>query len=109
MIINADLSDVIVAALDEKERELLQKEQLRLLRAAISTLSVIQRRRISLYYEEGMTEQQIADLEGVKHQAVHHTLSGARKKIRKYFLKRSQRYVGMNVKSGSKNDTRNSI
>ncbi len=89
MIIDADLSDVIITALDEEEEEKLHKEQLQFLRAAIATLSVIQRRRISLYYEKGMTEQQIADLEGVNHQAVHHTLSGARKKIGKYFLKRS--------------------
>ena len=53
--------------------------------AAISTLPAVQRRRIILYYFEGLTYEQIAMVEGCTHQAINKSIVAAEKKIKKYF------------------------
>ncbi|MPM97014.1 hypothetical protein SDC9_144185 [bioreactor metagenome] len=54
---------------------------------AIKTLSPTQRRRLILYYFEGLTYEQIAKIEGCKYQSVQDAIKLAEEKIKKYFLK----------------------
>ncbi len=50
---------------------------------AISELPETQRRRLTLYYFQGLTYEQIAEMEGCSHPAVIKSVSAAIKKIRK--------------------------
>lgn len=62
----------------------LQKEKLW---RAIDTLPKIQRRRLILYYFEGFTYEQIAEIEGCKKMAVKFSIDIAKEKIKNYFDK----------------------
>lgn len=55
-----------------------------LLRQALEHLSEKQRRRCNLYYFYGMSEEEIARIEGVSQQAVNDTLKSAYKAIKAY-------------------------
>ena len=57
------------------------------LRDAISSLSEVQKRRIKMYYFENMTQQEIADKEGVSLRAVQYTLNDALEELKKIFKK----------------------
>ena len=57
------------------------------LRDAISSLSEVQKRRIKMYYFERMTQQEIADKEGVSLRAVQYTLNDALEELKKIFKK----------------------
>jgi len=50
---------------------------------ALSTLTEAQRRRYVQYHVDGLTEEQIAEMEGSSHQAVSKSLYWAEKKIKK--------------------------
>lgn len=52
------------------------------LHKAISKLTEVQRRRLSLYYFEGLTYSQIAKLEGVSHRAVIYSIEQALKQLK---------------------------
>ena len=56
--------------------------QSRNLYIAISQLPEIQRRRLIMYYFDGLTYKQIADIEGCIHQAVAKSIKAAEKKIK---------------------------
>lgn len=74
-------------SIDEQiENNIINKQ----IRNALDSLSDIQRRRIKLYYFDGLTQQEIADKEGVSLRAVQYTLNSAineLKKILKNFKK----------------------
>ena len=53
------------------------------LHRAISKLSETQRRRLLLYYFEGLTYEQIAKKEGCKYQTVQESIYAALKKLKK--------------------------
>ena len=53
------------------------------LRKAIDSLSEIQKRRIKLYYFEGLTQQEIANREGTSLRAVQYTLNSAMNELKK--------------------------
>lgn len=53
------------------------------LHRAISELPETQRRRLTLYYFQGLTYEQIAEMEGCSHPAVIKSVSAAIEKIRK--------------------------
>ena len=57
------------------------------LHKAIAQLPEIQRRRILLYYFEGYSYEQIAQMEGCKHPAIMKSVAAAEKNIKKYFSK----------------------
>ena len=59
----------------------------RKLKDAINSLSELQKRRIKMYYFENMTQQEIADKEGVSLRAVQYTLNDALKELKKIFEK----------------------
>lgn len=52
------------------------------LHKAIGKLTDVQRRRLSLYYFEGLTYSQIAKLEGVSHRAVIYSIEQALKQLK---------------------------
>lgn len=53
------------------------------LKNAIDELSVIQRKRIKMYYFEGLSQKEIAEIEGVSLRAVQYTLNEAISELRK--------------------------
>ena len=53
------------------------------IRKAIDSLSEIQKRRIKLYYFEGLTQQEIANKEGASLRAVQYTLNSAMNELKK--------------------------
>lgn len=52
------------------------------LHKAVGKLTEVQRRRLSLYYFEGLTYSQIAKLEGVSHRAVIYSIEQALKQLK---------------------------
>lgn len=54
------------------------------LHRAIAQLPKTQRRRLLLYYFEGYTYEQIAQMEGCKHPAIIKSIAAAKKQIKKY-------------------------
>lgn len=57
------------------------------LHKAIAQLPEIQRKRVLLYYFEGYTYEQIAQMEGCKYPAIIKSVMTAEKNIKKYFSK----------------------
>ena len=68
---------------EQFENKLINKK----LKDAISSLSDIQKRRINMYYFKNMTQQEIADKEGVSLRAVQYTLNDALEELKKIFKK----------------------
>ena len=68
---------------EQFENKLISKK----IRDAISSLSNVQKRRINMYYFENMTQQEIADKEGVSLRAVQYTLNDALEELKKIFEK----------------------
>ncbi|MCI1965146.1 MAG: sigma-70 family RNA polymerase sigma factor [Oscillospiraceae bacterium] len=71
-------------SLEDIAFENLQKEKLW---KAIGTLPKIQRRRLILYYFEGFTYEQIAQIEGCSFRAIKYSVDCAKENLKKYFLK----------------------
>lgn len=68
--------------------EAINKEEMAdALNAAIEGLPEVQRRRFVLYYEVGLTYEQIAEIEGCKRQPVSRSVERATEKIRKLMEK----------------------
>lgn len=63
---------------EEIENKIINEE----LRNAINKLSDIQKRRIKMYYFEGLTQQQIADKEHTSIRAIQYTLNDSIKKLK---------------------------
>ena len=55
------------------------------LHRAISELPEIQKRRLILYYFQGLTYEQIAGMEGCTFQAVAKSIATAEKRLKKFF------------------------
>ena len=55
------------------------------MRAALTALTETQRRRFILWYEHGLTHEQIAVVEGCSTRAVEYSVAAARESIKKYF------------------------
>ncbi len=75
----ADIESVEIAAFTE-----IQNEQLR---RAIAALPEIQRRRLVMYYFDGLTYEEIAQREGCTHPAVIKSVKAAISKLKKQFFK----------------------
>lgn len=56
------------------------------LHKAVGRLPEVQRRRLILYYFEGLTYQQIAELESCKRQAVCESVAAALKKLKNFLI-----------------------
>lgn len=81
--LNARVMDKPINLEEQFENKLINKK----LKDAISSLSDIQKRRINMYYFENMTQQEIADKEGVSLRAVQYTLNDALEELKKIFEK----------------------
>ena len=80
--LDADAAAATVASPLEEAIHSLDRE---LLHTAIDALPEAQKRRIRLYYFEGMTYQQIADMEGCAKVTVYQSIDAARKKLAAFF------------------------
>ena len=74
----------VQASVEEEAEENSEREQLH---RAIEKLPPVQRRRLSMYYFDGLTCDEIGALEGCTHQAVTKTLAAAKENLRKIFKK----------------------
>lgn len=70
--------DTSVSVEEQVENKLINDE----LRKAINKLSDVQKRRIKMYYFEGLTQQQIADREHTSIRAIQYTLNDSIKKLK---------------------------
>jgi len=68
------LEDMVIR---QMEMETLQK--------AMQSLTEVQRERLHLYFFEGLTYRQIAEKKGIGEKNVRESITGAIKKIKKYF------------------------
>lgn len=68
---------------ESAENEAIWKIVLEELYAAISMLPKIQKRRLILYYFDGLTYEQIAEMEGCSFQAIAKSVTAAEKKLKK--------------------------
>jgi len=67
-----------VSVEDEVEQKIINDK----LKEAINQLSDIQKRRIIMFYFEGLTQQEIADKEGTSLRAIQYTLNSAINKLK---------------------------
>ena len=65
--------------------DLADEEKKALVNKIKSVLTETQFRRLWLYYVDGKTEQQIANVEGIAQQRISKSILAARKKLRKFF------------------------
>ncbi len=80
-------SPSVEESIDEKLEEMRTDEIMKLLGSDSCGLSEIQRRRVSMYYEDRMSEEEIAEKEHISQQAVSKSLRAGMKTL-KNFLKK---------------------
>lgn len=73
--------EFLIMLQDQQERAELRRL---LMEGMDSCLTQSQRRRLWLYYVDGLTVRQIAEAENVKHQSIAECLAAAKKKLQKY-------------------------
>jgi RNA polymerase sigma factor (sigma-70 family) len=91
VISDAEADDRVAAAVDPQPgagERLLAEEEKRLLAAALEGLSDESREVVTLYYREGCSVRQVADLLGLREEAVKQRLSRARSRLRREMLDR---------------------
>lgn len=69
---------------DEPEDIAIQLEEMAAIRKSIESLTEVQCRRLKLYFYNGLTVREIAELEGVSHKNVLKSLNEAIRKIKKF-------------------------
>lgn len=82
----ASLHERAVQKTETVEDTVFRNLQLEKLHRAINELPEIQRRRLWLYFFDGLTYEQIAELEKCKHPAVIKSIKSALKKLKKILL-----------------------
>lgn len=91
VISDGEADDLLAAATDPRPgagEVLLAEEERQLLAAALEGLSDESREVITLYYREGRSVRQVADLLGLREEAVKQRLSRARSRLRQEMLDR---------------------
>ena len=71
--IQESVEDIVIRNLQNKK-----------VHSAIELLPEVQKRRIKLYYFEGLTYKQIATIEGCRYQAIEKSISSALKNLKKF-------------------------
>ncbi|MFI3327280.1 MAG: sigma-70 family RNA polymerase sigma factor [Clostridia bacterium] len=71
-------------SLEEQVEKTIEIEKLH---EAMDVLSEVQKRRIKMYYFQGLTFDEIASIEGCKYQQIQKSIYRAEKKIKKFFKK----------------------
>uniref|UniRef100_UPI0040566EFA RNA polymerase sigma factor n=1 Tax=Agathobacter sp. TaxID=2021311 RepID=UPI0040566EFA len=67
------------------EDMLIRQMELETLQKAMQSLTEVQRERLHLYFFEGLTYKQIAEKKGIGEKNVRESITGAIKKIKKFF------------------------
>lgn len=80
----SSLYDRAAALPESVEEAVLKKLQYEALYQAIRELPEVQQRRLMLYYFQGLTYAQIAEMEGCKYQTVQESIYAALKKLKKF-------------------------
>ncbi len=91
VVSDAEADDLLAAATDPRPgagERLLAEEEKRLLAEALGELSDEAREVVTLYYREGRSVRQVADLLGMREEAVKQRLSRARARLRQAMLDR---------------------
>jgi RNA polymerase sigma-70 factor (ECF subfamily) len=84
---NAENEAIIIYSKKSIEEIIFEDERKEQTHLALSSLTVIQRRRVMLYYFDDLTLEAIAKLENVHVTKIHKSIKQAEKNIAKYFLK----------------------
>ena len=82
--------EMLIGSINAREKAEERQRRLRIANQALDLLSDYQRRRYLMYHIDGLSEPQIAAIEGSTQQAVSKCLCLAKKKI-ELFLKKSQK------------------
>ena len=85
--VNEDFEERTADASADVEASVLTDIRNEQLHQAISQLPEIQRRRLMLYYFEGLSYEEIARREGCKYQPIQRSIERAKEKIKKFFQK----------------------
>lgn len=91
VVADRESDDLLAAAVDARPgagERLLAQEERRMLAAAIDELPDEAREVVTLYYREGRSVRQVADLLGLREEAVKQRLSRARSRLRQAMLER---------------------
>ncbi len=67
------------------EDMVIRQMELETLQKAMQSLTEVQRKRLHLYFFEGLTYRQIAEKKGVGEKNIRESIAGALKKIKKFF------------------------
>jgi DNA-directed RNA polymerase specialized sigma24 family protein len=76
--------DALMEKLDAAELSAVRRAKLALAYRIMDKLSEKQRRRYVQYHTQGLTLRQMAAAEGLTHKAIHKSIMGVEKKIKKY-------------------------
>ncbi len=80
-----ETEDLIFDAGESLEDMVIRQMELETLQKAMQSLTEVQRERLHLYFFEGLTYRQIAEKKGIGEKNVRESITGAIKKIKKFF------------------------
>ena len=80
-----ETEDLAFDAGESLEDMVIRQMELETLQKAMQSLTEVQRERLHLYFFEGLTYRQIAEKKGIGEKNVRESITGAIKKIKKFF------------------------
>lgn len=80
-----ETEDLIFESGESLEDMVIRQMELETLQKAMQSLTEVQRERLHLYFFEGLTYRQIAEKKGIGEKNVRESITGAIKKIKKFF------------------------
>lgn len=80
-----ETEDLVFDSRESLEDMVIRQMELETLQKAMQSLTEVQRERLHLYFFEGLTYRQIAEKNGIGEKNVRESITGAIKKIKKFF------------------------
>lgn len=80
-----ETEDLAFDSRESLEDMVIRQMELETLQKAMQSLTEVQRERLHLYFFEGLTYRQIAEKKGIGEKNVRESITGAIKKIKKFF------------------------
>lgn len=80
-----ETEDLAFESGESLEDMVIRQMELETLQKAMQSLTEVQRERLHLYFFEGLTYRQIAEKKGIGEKNVRESITGALKKIKKFF------------------------
>ena len=80
-----ETEDLIFDSGESLEDMVIRQMELETLQKAMQSLTEVQKERLHLYFFEGLTYRQIAEKKGIGEKNVRESITGAIKKIKKFF------------------------